>query len=362
MTDASLTSKAGPLRRARSQMAPLVKTTLLNSGGYTLLRRLVPSRRIAILRYHAICGADGYAYADPTICISPDKFEAHVAYFAAHYAVLPLPEIVARVREGRSLPFNTLAITFDDGYADNLAAARVLAKYGLSATFYITAGCLAGDEPFWPSELRYLLKAIPDSTLSMDVAGQSIAIPLTTAAERQSAVRKLTRLFKSNRIPVRDALREQLRVAAGRPALPRHMLQWEELAEMHRLGMTIGAHTLTHANLPSAGAADAAVEIVESKARLERELSTPVTMFSYPNGGAETYYTPELQQLVARAGFSAATSSHNAFAAVNSDLYALERIEVEERLEDIVFALEVERFAFRPQPTDNTPWASRPTG
>ena len=120
-----------------------------------------------------------------------------------------------------------------------------------------------------------------------------------------------------------------------------------ELAEMHRLGMTIGAHTRTHPNLPNAGLDAASNEIVGSKARLERELGTTVTMFSYPNGGAERYYTPELQREVAR-HFAAAASSRNAFAGLDSDLYALERVEVEERLEDLLFALEVERFAFAP--------------
>src|SRR5204862_3326708 len=133
--------------------------------------------------------------------------------------------------------------------------------------------------------------------------------------------------MKSNVIPARDEIREQLRDAAGRPELPRHMLTWDELAQMRDLGMTIGAHTYTHANLPSAGLTDATREINEAKARLERELGTPVTMFSYPNGGAERYYTPELQRVVADAGFAAATSSHNAFASRDSGLYALERIE-----------------------------------
>jgi hypothetical protein len=82
-------------------------------------------------------------------------------------------------------------------------------------------------------------------------------------------------------------------------------------------------------------------------------------MFSYPNGGAEKYYTPELRRVVMDAGFAAATSSRNAFARRDSDLYALERIEVEERLEDLVFALEVERFAFKPTPNDNIPWSER---
>jgi hypothetical protein len=71
-------------------------------------------------------------------------------------------------------------------------------------------------------------------------------------------------------------------------------------------------------------------------------------MFSYPNGGAESYYNRDLQQVVKRAGFQAATTSRNGFATLRSDLFALERIQVAERVEDLVFALEVERFMLRP--------------
>ena len=338
----------GKLRRLRASGAPFAKTCLLRVGGYALLRRLAPSRRIAILRYHAVCDEAGFAYASPSICISPRAFEEQVRYLAANYSVLPLPEIVDRVRHDKPLPLNTVAITFDDGYADNLPAARVLQRHGVSATFYITAGCLHGDAPFWPSEVRYLVSATTAPTLSLRLPSETVAFPVATDEQKQKAIRGVTKLLKSNLIPVREDLRQQLRAAAGYPELPRHMLTWGELSEMRDLGMTIGAHTFTHANLPSAGLADATMEITHSRARLERALGPGVTMFSYPNGGAERYYDPALQRVVAEAGFAAATSSRNAFATRHSDLYALERIEVEERLEDLVFALEVERFAFQP--------------
>jgi peptidoglycan/xylan/chitin deacetylase (PgdA/CDA1 family) len=112
--------------------------------------------------------------------------------------------------------------------------------------------------------------------------------------------------------------------------------------------MTIGAHTVTHPNLPNAGLDDARREISGSRERLMRELDAPVTMFSYPNGGAERYMTPEIARLVRVAGFEAATTSRNGFASAGSDLFALERVQVAEPLADLVFALEVERFAFQP--------------
>lgn len=332
----------------RSRTAPLAKRAMLHLGGYGAIRRLLPSRQVAILRYHAICGEEGYVYADPAICISPPAFERHVQYLAANYTVLPLPEIVDRLRTGRPLPRNCVAITFDDGYADNLEAARTLSRHGLSATFYLTAGCMAGGEPFWPAEVRALVRAAPSSHLRLVTNRETVEIPLRTEAERRAAVGTINRLFKAHAIPVRERLRHQLRAAAGTFEVPCHMLTWADVSEMHRLGMTIGAHTLTHPNLPNAGEADAWREIQGSRARLERELGAPVTMFSYPNGGSDGYMNTAVARLVQRAGFAAATTSRNGFAGPESDLFALERVQVAERLEDLVFALEVERFAFQP--------------
>jgi peptidoglycan/xylan/chitin deacetylase (PgdA/CDA1 family) len=345
-----MSKSAVTLQAIRARTAPIAKTALLRLGGYAAIRRLLPSHKVAILRYHAICGSEGHTYADPTLCVTPDAFQQHVAYLAANYRVLPLGDVVARLRNRRPLPRNCVAITFDDGYADNLLAARTLSHHGLTATFYITAACMAGGEPFWPSELRGLIGATPGPFVSLSTERESIEIPLRTAAERRKAVGTITRLFKANAITTRERLREQLRASAGSGITESPMLRWEDVAEMQRLGMTIGAHTLTHPNLPNAGLTDARREIAGSKARLERELGTRVTMFSYPNGGAERYMTSDIAALVKESGYEAATTSWNGFAGRNSDLFALERLQVAERLADLVFALEVERFAFKPAP------------
>jgi peptidoglycan/xylan/chitin deacetylase (PgdA/CDA1 family) len=332
----------------RSRTAPLAKTGLLRAGGYAALRRLLPSRRVAILRYHAVCGEEGYRYADPSISISPDAFEHHVSYLASNYTVLPLAEVVERFATRRPLPANVVVMTFDDGYADNLTAARTLHRHEVSATFFITAGCLEGGDPFWLSEIRSLILGAPDGPLRLSADGATMSAQLSDRSSRATAIRTLTRLIKSHPISTRETLRQQLRQAAPETQQVDPMLRWEDVAEMRRLGMTIGAHTLTHPNLPSAGRDLATEEIAGSKQRLEQQLGEPVTLFSYPNGGAERYYTEELQKIVADCGFRAATTSRNGFAHAGSDLYALERIEVEERLEDLVFALEVERFVFAP--------------
>jgi hypothetical protein len=79
-------------------------------------------------------------------------------------------------------------------------------------------------------------------------------------------------------------------------------------------------------------------------------LGVRVTLFAYPNGGAEQYMTRAIARMVEDAGFVAAVTSRNGMAGPRSDLYALERVQVKERLEDLVFALEIERVAFAPAP------------
>jgi peptidoglycan/xylan/chitin deacetylase (PgdA/CDA1 family) len=342
-----MTGMTSLYRSVRSGVAPAAKSLLFRTGALRALRIVKPSRQLAILRYHAICGPEGYAYASPGICISPNAFEEHARYLAANYRVIALPDGVEALKVG-TLPANAVAITFDDGYADNLEAARTLARYGLTATFYITAGCMAGGEPFWPSELRYLLGACDGTRMRLAAEGVGVDLDLASDAGRTTALSTLTKTFKSHPIHVREALRQELRRKAGGRTLPRVMLTWDEIREMHALGMTIGSHTMSHPNLPSAGHEVARQQLAESKARLETEIGAPVTMFSYPNGGAERYLTAAIKELVREAGYRAATTSKNAFAGRESDPFALERIEVEESLDELIFALEVERFAFQP--------------
>jgi len=345
------TPDASPvLERVRAAAAPAAKRALLRLGGYAAVRKILPSRQLAILRYHAVCGPEGHRYADPSICVTPAGFEQHVAYLTRAYSVLRLEDAVQALAQGKPLPSNAVAITFDDGYADNLGAAHTLAAHGASATFYVTAGCMAGGQPFWPVELRFLVRDIPEPCVTLSAGSLRLEIDVSCEAARAAAVRILTKTFKSHPIPVRESLREQLRAKARGTEPQRVMLTWDEVREMHALGMTIGSHTMTHPNLPNAGLAAAREELVSSRECLQQQIGAPVTMFSYPNGGADRYLTSEVQGAVRDAGYVAATTSRNAFAGRHSNLYGLERIQVKERLEDLVFALEVERFVLRPRP------------
>lgn len=87
-----------------------------------------------IFIYHHF-GDDRY----PTTNVSMEQFREQMAYLAAgEYHVIPLAELVAKLRAGRPLPPRTVVITVDDGYRTTYTEAwPVLQKYDFPFTVFL---------------------------------------------------------------------------------------------------------------------------------------------------------------------------------------------------------------------------------
>lgn len=112
----------------------------------------------------------------------------------------------------------------------------------------------------------------------------------------------------------------------GQGLSPRaRMLSWKMVKEMHREGMEIGSHTVTHPNLRTCGPGRLHREISSSRERLEQALRAPVSLFAYPYGHARSF-DKGVQDCVRKAGYRAACSNLPGSNALDSDLYALRRV------------------------------------
>ncbi|MFO0121490.1 MAG: polysaccharide deacetylase family protein, partial [Inhella sp.] len=97
--------------------------------------------RLTVLIFHRVL-----TQPDPLFPGEMDaaRFDAVCGWLASWATVLPLHTAVRQVRDG-VLPARALAITFDDGYADNASVALpLLQKHGLCATFFVSTGYLDG--------------------------------------------------------------------------------------------------------------------------------------------------------------------------------------------------------------------------
>jgi peptidoglycan/xylan/chitin deacetylase (PgdA/CDA1 family) len=73
------------------------------------------------------------------LTVSPDQFERQIKYLMENgFAVLPAGDVAEAVRGHRPLPTRGVALTFDDGYADNFTQAfPILLRHNIRATVFL---------------------------------------------------------------------------------------------------------------------------------------------------------------------------------------------------------------------------------
>lgn len=116
----------------------------------TLLHRRTGPHGPAMLMYHVVARGTGQP-AWPW-AVSMQRFRDQLDFLAAEgYATPTVRELVSA--PAGQWAGRTAVITFDDGYADNLAACEELQKRGMRATWFIVTGSI-GQAPAWPADGR----------------------------------------------------------------------------------------------------------------------------------------------------------------------------------------------------------------
>lgn len=261
---------------------------LHRSGVTSVYRRCFPLTGAVILVYHEVVGS---------------VFEKHVTYLLANYNVVPLDDIVDAKLRGDSMPRNAVAITFDDGYRSLYSEAwPVMQKHNMPATAYLITDPVGKCDEFWFDTARELRKK--------------------SRRERNAVVPDNNRLGALEAAE-RDRLLARCAAKLGYCAAGRNVVSWQEVKEMASSGLlAVGSHTTSHPYLSAISAEYVEREIVNSKARLEAELSLETRHFCYPDGR----FLPTHWSALRRAGYVSGVST---IAGVNSsadNIFALKRI------------------------------------
>jgi peptidoglycan/xylan/chitin deacetylase (PgdA/CDA1 family) len=331
---------------ARARFSDAIKRGLYLTGAFGASRRLRPAATAIVLRYHSVAdeSAGPLDYIDPGLAVSPDGFDGQMRFLREHYHPTSLDDLVDAIAHGRELPARAVAVTFDDGYVDNYANAfPILRRHGIPAAFYITAGCVESREPLWTSRLRYYFMATRERRLAVE--GRTLDLDGRPARHAAFAA-TIARIKSAGKVRGRELFREveaRLGVTDIAP-LRQSLMTWEQIAEMGRSGMTIGAHTLTHPNLPGLPASEAEAEIVGSRALVEERIQGPVRHFAYPNGRGVSHFNDVVRDLVVKAGFLSSVTSIDGPVYPGDDVFTLRRLGVYRKHAELSrLALDVER-------------------
>ncbi len=303
----------------------LAKTTVSFALAASGILQFIQARRkpgVTILTYHKIND-----HNDPlSLAISPEFFDAQLKYLASRYRILSLPDAISRLEKG-GLDQETIVITFDDGWRDNITFAfPLLKKYGIPATIFFVCDSIESGTFGWHRFDHSILTSTRE-VLDLSTFGFG-RFSLRNSAEKNEVIavlhRELKKVEDSRRLAVIDWVTSEF----GYEECDRVMLSWEELREMAASGLiNFGAHTLSHPILTRIPAERAMAEIGDSKKIIEQKLGLAAEFFAYPNGGRSDFNV-EIERMVAESGYRAACS---ALPGRNTDLaerYALRRMDI----------------------------------
>lgn len=294
-----------------------------------------PAPAGAVLVYHRVARltTDPFGQA-----VTPETFERQLQILRRFGTLVSAEALVARLARGEPVE-RMIAVTFDDGYVDNLTnAASIAARLGVSITVFVAVEPVANGTPFWWDGLAatVLEGKAPPGTLV--VGGQSFS--LGTGIERSDALQRLHAMLRCVSAGRRAALMREVETRLGRPTLDeasRPMTLDELRALASHARVMIGAHTMTHPSLAALPDEEQRTEMLESRLALERLLELPIRLLAYPFGKPDNV-SDRTRELAAAAGYDAAFTTVPQPVRAGVDRFAIPRLTIHEWPDDVFTA------------------------
>lgn len=286
------------LDRLKNSLRRTLRRTLAvaNSLGLgALCRRLGRSRGGAIVMTHCVGHLPETAYLPADMKTSAAKVEELLLALGKRgMRVVSVRELVAafeRGEDGKDL----VAFSMDDGYRDNLEiAAPLLAKHGAGGTVYVETGVVGDRRVSWMHRYFWIVHEKGEAFFAGEYMKRTAEPKVKELLEKASASgHDLGALYAFKRVlkyeadfADRERVTSEILASIGGSdaAIARSYLTWDEVRELGRRGVEIGAHTVHHEILSRLDEAGIRREIEESTRALRERLDQPVDTFAYPFG------------------------------------------------------------------------------
>lgn len=213
---------------------------------------------------------------------------------------ISMDEVLTAHEEKRPLPSCSFAITFDDGFRNNLTvAAPVLDDLNIPATFYVTSDFIASNRMSWIDRIEWAVEQSGPATLSLPWGDENLG----DLESRRAALDSVRTHLKRDRHLSMDGVATSIQVQLGFPEtwasddpLDQKMT-WSEVQQIasHPL-FSVGGHSHSHPILSFLAPKDLTYEIETSLSLLADHGIGPCH-YSYPEGLAHCYTPAVIDQL-----------------------------------------------------------------
>ena len=247
------------------------------------------------------------------IAVSPENFAAHMAVLSQFGVPRSLGDFADRLRFAKR-PERSIVVTFDDGYADNLGALRILEAHRIPATIFVVSRAVGNPRAFWWDLLTRIFLETPrlPAVLRLDAGRQRRTYDLGAAAHQDAETLARSAGWRADvEVSTNERQRTYLAVWEQLLGLPpdeiaaavARLAEWAEMAdatpregdgrpvteaELAQLAASplieIGGHTRTHADISRLSPKEASDEIGGGRRDLIEMTGQEVRSFAYPYG------------------------------------------------------------------------------
>lgn len=336
-------SRLTPRQQVSYAIKVIVSHTLYYAGILHLLRRVVLRRKAVVLMYHRVLTPEQQrrTASQPGLIVDDATFARQVAFLKRHFRILTLEEFEDRVLNNRPFGDASCLITFDDGWIDNFEnALPILRASGVPSVIFLAVNFVGRRRLFTREALTHLIvRAIvicrtrPDR---MDAVRQQLA-PLgleraldITGDEPLAAVKALIASHKYASGPDYDAavaaLGEECGVSEDELSELDTFMDWEQVVEMRKAGVSFGGHGADHCVLTRVSPEVVESEVQTSYSTIDSRLGAPARSFAYPGGG----WSAQVADRVRRAGYRLAFTIEPGHVSAGDDRFALRRMNIHE--------------------------------
>jgi peptidoglycan/xylan/chitin deacetylase (PgdA/CDA1 family) len=289
----------------------------------SLAATLAGTRRLLVLTYHRVLPEpDSLLPGEPCRRV----FAEHMAVLRRHFSPVPLEQALDQLHAG-GLPSRAVAVTFDDGYTDNLLhALPILQEYRIPATCfvatdYMSGGCMFNDR------VIDVLRRVQAHELDLGWLGLG-TVACESTSQRSTAIERVLGALKYQSPAQRIESAESI-AAIARIAPPQDlMMSAAQVQALAAGGVAVGAHTCSHPILSRISESEARREIASSRQTLHSLLGGEIRLFAYPNGRRGQDFTDRDVAEVRLAGFAYALTTDWACATPEHDPLLVPRISV----------------------------------
>jgi peptidoglycan/xylan/chitin deacetylase (PgdA/CDA1 family) len=268
------------------------------------------------------------------VSVSVNQLRRELEWVASWAEFEPLDQLVgAPATDERSASWK-VAVTFDDGYYDNLSLALpCLEEMSIPSTWFIATRFLThpANLPWW--DLLDLVERRVHAPLSFECGDHTFAYDLRDACEARRFRCEQREAFLHADTPEALALRKSRLEEVARQhlsAVPRNgFMSRDELRSVAASQLvTIGGHTVSHPNLVRLSPSEQHHELAKGRQQLRAWTEQPVRWLAYPFGGAE-FFSTEVAAAAKRAGFDGAVTLIPNYVRHASSSYFVPRLSVE---------------------------------